>query len=207
MPRFIDVAQGSQAWLDARAGHASASRFADILTGKRAREAYMWQLVAERLAGPMRDAGGMAKSWGSDAEDLARKAYQIRAGVLVRQVGFALHDRIKWCGASADGLVDEDGFIEVKSPFNSGVHAETLSRGMPEIHFSQVQGIAWVLKRSWGIFLSFDPAFPEPHNLYQQRIERDEKFIRHLETEVKRFLAEVNIAMNDLKGSSYAKAD
>jgi hypothetical protein len=205
MPRFLDCVQGSPEWFSYRAGHATASRFGEILAGKGAREAYLYELVAERLAGPMRDSGGMAKEWGHESEGLARRAYQVRTGHLVRQVGFALHDRIKWCGASADGLVGDDGFIEVKSPFNSGIHARTLARGMLEIHFPQVQGNAWILQRRWGMFISYDPAFGEPHDLYMQRIERDDVFIKHLEAEVKKFLAEVAIATNDLKNSNHNK--
>jgi predicted phage-related endonuclease len=204
-PRFIDVEQGSQGWLDARAGHASASRFGDILAGKGSREAYLFELVAERLAGPKRDSGGIAKTWGSDAEVIARREYSIRTGNMVRQVGFAIHSRIKWCGASTDGLVGDHEFIEVKSPFNSGIHARTLSKGMPDVHMPQVQGNAWVLERQRGIFISFDPAFSKPHDLYMQPIERDEKFIRYLEVEVKKFLAEVAIVTREIKHSNHNK--
>lgn len=200
MPRFLDCVQGSQAWLDARAGHASASRFVDILAGKGAREAYLFELVAERLAGPMRDSGGMAKDWGHGSEPLAKREFTIRTGNLVRDVGFAIHDRIRWLGASTDGLVGSDEFVEVKSPFNSGIHARTLANGMPDMHLPQVQGNAWILERKRGFFLSFDPAFPTPHDLYIQDVERDEKFIRHLEVEVKKFLAEVSIAFRDIHG-------
>lgn len=200
MPRFIQCEQGSPEWFTYRAGHATASRFGDILAGKGAREAYMWELVAERLAGPMRDAGGKAKDWGSDAEGLARIEFCARTGELVEQVGLALHDRIKWCAVSTDGLVRDDAFIEIKSPFNSGIHARTLAKGMPEIHAAQVHGNAWVLRRQQPIYISYDPAFPKPYDLHIQVLERDEKLIKHLEMEVKNFLAEVSIAVGDIRG-------
>lgn len=202
MPRFIDCAQGSPEWHDSRAGMATASRFADIMAGKGAREAYLWELVAERMSGPLRDAGGMAKTWGTDAEDLARRKYAERTGNFVHQVGLALHDRIKWVGASSDGLVGLDGCIEIKCPFNSGVHAKTLSNGLPDAHYWQVLGNLWVLGRQWLDFNSYDPAFPEPYDLYTKRIMRIETSIKHLEKEVKQFLAEVNTAVNDIKNSN-----
>lgn len=202
MPRFLECVQGSPEWHSYRAGHATASRFADIMAGKGAREAYLYELVAERLAGPMRDAGGMAKDWGSEAEDLARKAYMIRTGDFVQQVGFAVHDRIKWVGASTDGIVGLDGLVEIKSPFNSGIHARTLAQGMPDAHYWQVLGNLWIYNRQWLDFCSFDPAFPAPYDLYIKRIDRVESSIKHLEKEVKSFLAEVAVATRDIQNST-----
>lgn len=202
MPRFLEGEQGSDAWYSNRAGHATASRFIDILAGKGPREAYLYELVAERLAGPLRDSGGIAKEWGQTSEPLARCKFIERTGLLVQQVGFAIHSKIKWCGASSDGLVGTGEFIEIKSPHNSGVHARTLAKGMPEAHEAQVQGNAWVLERKVGYFLSYDPAYSEPHDLYIQRVERNETFIKHIEKEVKLFLAEVAIAVRDIQSST-----
>lgn len=203
MPRFFDVVQGTPAWFAVRAGHATASRFGDIMAGKGQREAYLWEVVAERLAGgPMRDSGGQAKEWGQEAEDLARRLYCARTGNLVKQVGFAVHSRIKYCGASSDGLVigDKRG-IEVKSPFNSGVHARTLGKGMPDAHHWQTQGNCWVLELDALDFLSYDPAFPSPHDLYIQEVKRREADIKDLAHAVKQFLAEVQVAVSDIQST------
>lgn len=207
MPRFIECVQGTQEWHDYRCGHATASRFADIMAGKGAREAYLYELVAERLSGPLRDSGGMAKEWGTNAEDLARQAYMVRTGDLVQQVGFAIHDRIKWLGASSDGLVLPHRKIglEIKSPFNSGIHAKTLALGMPEAHWWQVQGNILVLDLDEVRFISFDPAYSNPLNLYVQPIKRNESSIKHMTAEVKKFLAEVGVATMDISRSKNAK--
>lgn len=199
--RFIDCVQGTPEWHKARAGHATASRFADIMAGKGAAEAYMWELVAERLTGgPLRDSGGMAKEWGTEAEDLARRLYCQRTGNLVRQVGFGLHARMKWVGASSDGLVmGEPAGIEIKSPFNSGIHARTLSLGMPDAHHWQTQGNCWVLELNEIHFISYDPAFPVPHDLYIGQVKRNEGAIKDLAHHVKLFLAQVNIAQQDIQ--------
>lgn len=201
MPRFINEPQGSQGWHDARAGSGTASRFADIMAGKGARETYLDELVAERLGGPLRDSGGMAKEWGHGSEPLAREAYMVRTGEIVREVGLAIHDRIKWVAASSDGLVGTEGSIEIKCPFNSGVHVRTMRLGMPEAHWWQVMGNMWVLNTQWLDFCSYDPAFSPPHNLYIERIQRNESSIKHLSAEVKKFLAEVEIATRDILAS------
>lgn len=200
MPRFIDAPQQSDAWFEARAGHASASRFKDILAGKGAREAYMYELVGERLAGQSkRSHSSKTMDWGNTNEPLAREEYKIQTGNLIQLVGFAVHSRIMWVGASSDGLVDDDGCCEIKSPFNVGVHARTLALGMPSDHHAQTQGNLWILDRKWIDFCSYDPGLPSPYNLHIERHHRDESFIKHLEKEVKLFLAEVAVALRDIQ--------
>lgn len=200
MPRFIDAEQGTEAWHDARSGHATASRFKDILAGKGAREAYMWELVGERLAGQSkRQHSSKTMDWGHANEPLAREEYKIQTGNLIQLVGFAVHSRIMWVGASSDGLVDADGCTEFKSPFNSGIHARTLELGMPHEHYPQTQGNLWVMERKWIDFGSYDPSMPSPYSLYIERHHRDESFIKHLEKEVKLFLAEVAVAVKDIQ--------
>lgn len=200
MPIFHNHEQGTDDWFACRMGHATASRFGDILAGKKAREMYLWELVAERLAGAAKRAiSSKSLEWGANAEPLAREEFAIQTGELVQQVGFATHSKIKWLGASSDGLVNEDACVEIKSPYNSGIHARTLSYGMPEGHEPQTQGNLLVLERKVIFFCSYDPAFSRPYNLYIQRFERDEKFISYLEKEIKKFLAEVNVAVRDLK--------
>lgn len=213
MPRFLTLAdgsipeQGSPEWHSLRAGHASASRFKDILDGKKARELYLYELVGERLAGEARRAvSSKSLEWGKESEALAREEYQIQTGEFVREVGFAVHSRIKWVGASSDGLVDPDGCTEIKSPYNSGIHTRTLALGMPDEHLPQTQGNLWIMEREWISFCSYDPSFPSPYNLFIQNFKRDETYIRHLEREVKKFLSEVNVAFHDIKKSKLKAA-
>lgn len=204
MPRFITAEQGTQEWHDARAGHATASRFRDIIAGKGAREAYLYELVGERLANSAkREHSSKTMEWGHVNEPLAREEYKIRTGNLVQLTGFAVHSRIMWCGASSDGLVDKDGATEIKSPFNSGIHARTLAKGMPEDHIWQTQGNLLVLERQWIDFCSYDPHFDSPYNLFIQRVERNEQLIKKLTVEIKSFLNDVSIAVADIKASTY----
>lgn len=204
MPRFITAEQGTDAWHEARAGHATASRFKDIIKDKGARESYLYELVAERLAGAAkREHSSKTMEWGHTNEPLARKEYKIRTGHVVELTGFAVHSRIQWCGASSDGLVLKDGATEIKSPFNSGIHARTLAKGMPADHIWQTQGNLLVLERKWIDFCSFDPHFEEKYRLYIQHVERDKTIIDHLTIELKKFLADVATATRDIQTSTY----
>lgn len=198
--------QGGADWLRDRAGHATASCFADILaTGRngqplKAREDYLMRLVVERITGePVQTPSSFAMQWGTEAEPYARSAYEVETGATVREVGFVKHPVHAWIGASSDGLVGEKGGIEIKCPHNSAIHLLTWETGMPEHHTPQVQGQMWVLGLDWIDFCSYDPRMQtgaEHLKLYRQRIERDEAYIAQLEKDVLAFLAQVQMKID-----------
>lgn len=193
--------QGSDNWLRDRAGHATASCFADILAvSKRdnkplkARDDYLMKLVVERITGePVESAASFSMQWGTDCEPYARAEYEMQTGNIVREVGFMKSQIHSWLGASSDGLVGADGGIEIKCPHNSAVHLKTWRDGMPEEHIPQVQGQMFVLGLQWTDFCSYDPRMPANLKLYVQRVQRDEAYIKDLENQILNFLAEVNI--------------
>jgi putative phage-type endonuclease len=199
--------QGSAGWLADRAGHATASCFADIVaigkTGKplKARDDYLMKLVVERItAEPVASASSFAMNWGTDAEPYARAEYELATGNIVTEVGFVRHPVHKWIGASSDGRVGPRGAVEIKCPHNSAIHLQTWAEGMPEHHTAQVQGQIWILDLDWVDFCSYDPRLQsggEHLKLYTQRIPRDQKYIDSLEDQVLQFLAEVQVKVND----------
>ena len=189
-------AQGTPEWLAMRAGHCTASRFKDVLakikTGEAAtRRNYRVQLVTERLTGrPCESYTNAAMEWGTCTEPRAREAYEELTGELVVQAPFIAHPTVPWCGGSPDGFIGDDGVIEIKCPYQSTVHVETWQSGMPTEHVAQCQGILFVTGRRYVDFVSFDPRMPEHLQLYRQRIERDDDYIKALEAEVRVFLRE-----------------
>jgi putative phage-type endonuclease len=191
------VNQGTPEWLLARAGHVTASRFKDVLATVRVGEAagrrdYRWQLVTERLTGlPQESYTNTAMQWGTDHERAARDAYDAHTGELVALEGFVLHSDIPWVGCSPDGFVGTDGAVEIKCPYGSVVHVQTISGGMPSEHRAQVQGVLWVTGRDWCDFISYDPRMPEKLQLHVERVKRDDAYIEKLEAEVRKFLVEV----------------
>lgn len=196
--------QGSPEWLAQRAGHCTASRFKDVLakikTGESAsRRNYRIQLVTERLTGrPCDSYSNTAMEWGTTTEPFARAAYEGARTVMVDETGFLLHPEVPYVGASPDGLVGADGGVEIKCPYQSTVHVETLEGGMPPEHRAQVQGTLWVTGRAWWDFISFDPRMPAHLQLYVERITRDEDYIATLAAEVTKFLAEVDAMVRRL---------
>lgn len=190
--------QGTPEWLAARAGHATASRFCDVMAklksgGEAAtRRAYKLQLVTERLTRqPCETYKNAAMEWGTQTEPFARAAYETDRGLMVDETGFLPHPTVQWVGGSPDGLVGQEGLVEIKCPHNSVVHVETVTGGMPAEHRAQVQGLLWITERQWCDFISFDPRMPDKLQLYVERVKRDEDYIAKLAAEVEQFLGEV----------------
>ncbi len=132
--RVVDVEQGSEEWKLARLGKVGASMVADATartkTGWGASRANLAaRLVAERLTGALQDSFvNDAMRWGTEREPEARSFYEFVHGVKVDQVGLVLHPKIDMAVASPDGLIGDNGLIEIKCP-NTATHIETL-RGM-----------------------------------------------------------------------------
>lgn len=191
------IVQGSDEWLAMRCGKVTASRVKDVIaktkTGYSAsRETYMGELIAERLTGtPAEKFQSAAMRFGTENEGAARLAYEFHTGSDVFQVPFVLHPVIANSGASPDGLIAGDGLVEFKCP-NTSTHIETLlSEKVPGAYVTQMQWQMACTERAWCDFVSFDPRLPEDMRLFVKRIERDDKAIADMESEVVKFLGEL----------------
>jgi putative phage-type endonuclease len=193
----IYVEQGTDEWHELRLGRATASRFADIMTEGRngyelaAKRNYRYELVAERLTGQRVDFfKSAAMQWGNDYEPTARLKYELRSGSEVEECGFFAHETLQ-AGASPDGLVGDDGILEIKCPLTA-THIETLRKQkIPSLYYWQVMGQLWMTGREWCDFVSFDPRLPDNAQYFCTRVLRDEEAIRKLEMEVTSFLESV----------------
>jgi putative phage-type endonuclease len=198
------IEQRSDAWFEARIGKVTASRVADVIaktkTGYSAtRDNYMAQLVCERLTGEKGESfTNAAMQHGTETEPLARISYEVSRNVLVDEVGFVPHPTIEMAGASPDGLVGDDGLLEIKCP-NTATHIETLlSQTVPGKYNTQMQFQMACTGRQWCDFVSFDNRLPTELQLFVKRVPRDNVFIRLIEGEIVQFLAELDDKINKL---------
>ena len=180
--------QGTPEWFAARRGRPTGSNFSKIITstGKASTsaKAYMNELLAEWLADKTYDSDNKSE-WmerGNELEAEARSLYEFRFNVDVEQVGFCSHDTLL-CGVSPDGLVGDDGLVEIKCPKHSTHIGYLLAGKLPSGYVPQVQGQLWVTDRKWCDFISYHPDF-DPMII---RVERDEKYIASLSAEVTKF--------------------
>lgn len=196
--------QGTLEWFNERLGKVTASRVADVIAKTKtgwgsSRANYAAQLVAERLTGKVTDSyRNAAMDWGIMTEPDARVAYEFLTDATVEQVGFVPHPTIAMSGASPDGLIGNDGLVEIKCP-NTATHIETLlGQSVPGKYNTQMQWQMACTGRKWCDFVSFDPRMPESMRLFVKRIERDTTAVRDLETSVSEFLAEIDETVSRL---------
>jgi len=195
--------QRSEEWFQARLGKVTASRVADVLakikSGESAsRRNYKIQLVSERLTGERQETYiNQAMQDGIDREVFARDKYVQQFGE-VEEIGFVKHPTLE-AGASPDGMVGEDGILEIKCPMGS-THTETLmTQDVPSRYIPQIQFQLLCTSRKWCDFVSYNPMFPQHLQIFVKRVEADLVYQKELESEVKQFLSEVDIIINKLK--------
>ena len=198
------IEQGTAEWQALRVGKLSASRVADMLatvkTGESAsRKNLKADLIVERLTNQKTESfTSGAMNWGVETEPQARAAYEVMTGNFVDQIAFVDHPTIAMFGCSPDGLVDDNGLIEIKCP-NSATHLESLeTQTIPKKYITQMQTQLCVTGRQWCDFVSFDPRLPEPLNLLIIRVERDDEYISMIESEAIKFLQEVQNKVDNL---------
>ena len=204
-PTILDCLQRSPEWFAARAGRLTGSVAGDILGKLRsggepaARRDLRVQLAVETLTGtPMEQTGftSAAMQRGIDVEPIARGAYEARTGNIVRTTGFVIREDLA-VGCSLDGDIRQfEGILEIKCP-KSATHCGYLKeQRLPPDYLAQVTHNLWVSGAQWCDFVSYDPRFPEHHQVFIQRVERDDARIAELEKDVAEFLLE---AEADLK--------
>lgn len=192
-------------WFAHRLGRVTASRIADLMAQTKtgpgaARKNYAADLISERLTGEAREGfTNAAMQWGTDTEPQARMAYEFMTDATVQEVGFIDHPTIGMAGCSPDGLVGEEGMVEIKCP-NTATHIETLLSGKIEgKYLKQMQWNMACSARAWCDFVSFDPRLPAEMQLFIHRVERDPAAIVEIERAVTEFLAEVDETVSALR--------
>ncbi len=202
--------QQTEQWFTDRLGRVTASRLADVLaktkTGYSASRAnYMTQLVLERITKTRAESySNAAMLHGVEQEPFARAAYEAHTGQMVEEVGFIQHPDIEDAGASPDGLVGDDGMVEIKCPSSSTalecwlIHAQG-GNPVDAKYYAQMQWQMRCADRSWCDYVVFDPRMPAKAQLFVFRVQRNPEFLKIAEDEVITFLTEVDIKVAALK--------
>jgi len=199
------IVQGSPEWHAARLGRVTASRVADVVAKTKSgygasRANYLAELVAERLTGTAGERfTNAAMAWGTEKEPEARAAYMFATEADVEEVGFVPHHSIAMSGASPDGMVGDQGLVEIKCP-NTATHIDTLlGQTVPAKYVTQMHWQMACTGRRWCDFVSYDPRLPSHMRLWVKRVERNDALIAELEAEVQAFLAELDRTVSELE--------
>lgn len=203
------IEQGSPEWHALRCGKITASRLIDIVRGfgrdgkrsnhKASRADYIMEKVIERMTGRQEE-GFESEDMrnGKINEPLARCSYEAELGVIVTEVPFIDHPEISGLGYSPDGLVGDDGLIEIKCPKPKEHVRNMLTGDVKRDYIYQMQTGLFVTGRKWCDFVSYCPKMPVEHQLYIKRFERDDDIISEIEVEVGSVLAEIDFMIDKL---------
>lgn len=200
--------QRTAEWFEDRVGCLTASRMKDVLavlkSGKPAAAytALLDTIVAERLTGEaIGSFVNSAMQWGIDHEAEALAAYENETAEFVEQVGFIRHPKIEWLGASPDGLVGEDGLIEIKCPSSSTHIKYVLAGEVPEQYKPQMMLQMLCTGRKWCDFVSYDPRISEAKGkLFVVRFEPKPEELAEIEAKAVAFLSEVQKVVDAFRG-------
>lgn len=182
--------QGSPEWLAARKGCITGSRFKDCrdkLKGggpSKACIAYAMDTARERSGGsaPAKFQNG-AMRFGQEQESPARTRYERHTGNLVDEVGFFTTDDGLF-GLSPDGLIDDDGVLEIKTMVSSDTLFTAVTDGDVSAYMDQCLGYLWLLGRQWVDLVLWAP---DLDLMVIHRINRNEDAIEALESDLMDF--------------------
>lgn len=169
-----DLTQGSDEWLAARRGILTASEMPRIITptlkvaSNDKSRAHELEIAAQRISGyvePSYISDDMLR--GQEDEFYARQLYAEHYAP-VEQAGFITNDRFGFIlGYSPDGLVGDDGLIEIKSR-RQRFQIETIAADeVPSEYMIQIQTELLVSERQWVDFISYSGGLP----MFVKRVE------------------------------------
>lgn len=203
---FHDVEQNTEAWDALRLGKVTASKFGAFMAndgkdfGDPAKR-YALQIALEQLTGRKAEYSFKNEDMerGHEQEPIARMLYEDEHFVDISNGGFFCWGAY---GDSPDGLIGEDGVIEIKSVIASTHYATLRRKSFDPAYKWQLVGHLDCTGRQWVDFASYCADFPEGQQLIVHRLNRDDYTaeIERLRNRRGEFLQTVSTTLNELKG-------
>lgn len=166
------VEQNSDEWFALRRGKFTASTFKDLFMGENTQgyKDAIYKVAFERLTNTSPESfTNEYMQRGTELEPEARAWYEFERNIDVVSGGFFEYN--SWIGASPDGLIGEDGLLEIKCPKYSTMMDYLIKKELPKTYYYQVHGQLLVTDRQWCDFLAYHPSLPK----FVLRVERDKK--------------------------------
>jgi putative phage-type endonuclease len=211
---IIDVEQGSDAWFAARAGKLTASRVKALVAKTKSgysssRANMITQLALERMTGVVEPTySNEAMKRGTILESQARDYYSFERDVSVTEVGMVIHPEPEYSfiTCSPDGLLDDDGLIEIKCPFSMAKMVGYLEKDAHAKEYRvQLQMQLLVTGRQYVDAVGYDPRFPDGLKMAVCRVEADKEYQEELLSEMLSANTEINELIEKLNKMKESK--
>ena len=189
---FEELEQGTDEWLSVRAGLVTASTIGKLITpstlkpaSNDAARSLIGTLVIESITGRVEQVHpNAAMQRGNRDEPWARHEYEKHTGQDVHEVGFLRHDGPDYTlGYSPDGLVGEDGLIEIKSRSPRIQMQTIIADKVPAANMAQIQTGLFVTGRPWLDYVSYSNGMP----LYTKRVLPDQRWAEAIDQTMRQF--------------------
>ena len=183
MKYYYEVEQRSDEWFQAKKGKMSASNADIILANGKGLETYIYSLMAEYFSNAEKEHYTNADiERGILLEPEAKIEFQFYTGLDIKEVGYVEFN--EYILVSPDGLIGNDGLIEIKCPNDSIYFKLLLSNNIKPEYIAQMQMQMYVTDRQYCYFVSYNPNFEK--SLYIKKINRDEEMIEKLKKGLER---------------------
>ena len=175
--------QRTDEWYAIRRGKMTASNAETIIANGKGLETYIYNLMAEYYSSAEKENYiNTDMQRGIDLEPEAKIEFQFYTGLDIKEVGCV--ELNEYILASPDGLIGDDGLIEIKCPNDSIYFKLLLSNNIKPEYIAQMQMQMYVTDRQYCYFVSYNPNFEK--SLYIKKINRDEEMIDKLKKGLER---------------------
>lgn len=192
-----EIDQKSEEWLKVRLGKFTASDAQSIQANGKGLETLCFEKVAEILTGkgkPSFTNEDMER--GNEMEEMARQVYELETGNTATKVGFIELD--EYTGCSPDGLVGDDGLVEIKCKNDSNFVRFMFDEKIDPAHYWQMQMQMYVTDRKWCDYVIFNENFDQ--NTMITRVNRNDEEIELLKTGINSGIETVKSIISKVNG-------
>ena len=192
-----NIEQRSDEWFTIKREKLGASHAQAIASQGKGLETYLIELMSEYYSiAPKENYTNEHIERGNELESQARAIYELETGNEVEEVGFVEID--EYVGCSPDGLVGEDGLIEIKCPSDK-VYFQYLLDGKIDTGYTwQMQMQMLICERKWCDYVVYNPNFEK--SIVITRVYKNEEDFEKLEKGFEIARARIKEINNKIKG-------
>lgn len=186
--KIYEGEQVTDEWFKLRAGKITGTKAHLIYINSKTLGNLLLKICSEKITG-IRESdnySSYAIKKGVESESSAVAGYELEKGVEVKQICFAELD--EYSGCSPDGLVGEDGMIEIKCPLDSTFFEYYITRKIKNDYMSQMQYGMYICDRKWCDYVVYNENFPKQDFMIIKRVLRDEEYINKIKANLEIFI-------------------